>query len=116
MSSIDSIEWSDVDMPNQVRQIEFPIEWYVPDSIKSQYATNMVVQHTEQEFILSFFETRPPLLLGNLTEEDIKAIPSIRAECVARIVIARDRMPKFVEALQTNLKTSRVEPAPSDSD
>jgi hypothetical protein len=101
-----------------IRQIEFPIEWHVPDSIRSQYATNMVVQHTEQEFIISFFEMQPPLLLGNLSVDDIQSLPSIRADCVARIIVARDRMPRFVEALQTNLQSahSRSEAATSEPD
>lgn len=91
-------------MTDQPKEIEVPIDWRVPDSIKSQYATNMIVQHTDHEFIVSFFETVSPILLAPLTTEQIQAIDSVRAECVARIIIARDRMPRFIQALQTNLK------------
>jgi hypothetical protein len=80
-----------------------PIEWYVPDHIESKYANNLVVQHGENEIIISFFETRPPLILG--TPEDIERLArleSIRSECVARIIVSPSKMPAFIEALQTN--------------
>jgi hypothetical protein len=43
-------------MPEDGRESRpVPIEWRVPDSMVSQYVTNMVVQASEVEFILSFF-------------------------------------------------------------
>ncbi len=39
-----------------------------------------------------------------LNPADIKKLESVRAECIARIVIAPDRMEKFVEVLQKQLK------------
>ncbi len=89
----------------EVEGIYVPIEWHVPEDLISRYANNIVVQHTEDEFIISFFEARPPLLLG--PSEEIKAkleqIKSIRAECVARIIVAAEKMPSVIEALQGNL-------------
>jgi hypothetical protein len=86
--------------------IYVPIEWYVPEDLVSRYANNIVVQYEEHEFIISFFEVRPPVLLGS--SEEIKAkleqVKSVRAECVARIIVAADRMPVFIEALQGNLE------------
>lgn len=89
----------------KVIQSRIPIEWHVPESIKSVYATNIVVQHTEQEFIISFFMTKPPLIIGTVTKEVLDSLQSIRAECVAQIIVASDRMPRFVKAFQTNLET-----------
>jgi len=82
-----------------------PIEWYVPESIVSRYATNIVVQHGEHEFVISFHEMQPPVLLG--TPEEVEAgleqIESIRANCVARVVVAAERMPDFIQVLQESL-------------
>jgi len=90
--------------PVESESLELPIEWYLPDSIVSRYATNMVVQRAEHEFIISFFEVKPPLILGEISATNAREkIGSVRAECIARVVIAKERMPKFVEALQTNL-------------
>ena len=103
-------------MADQPKQIEVPIEWHVPDSITSQYATNMIVQHTEHEFIISFFETIPPFLIGILAEEELKKLDSVQAKCVARVVIARGRMTQFIDALQTNLKTAESKSASSEEE
>jgi hypothetical protein len=82
----------------------FPIEWHIPENIKPQFVTNLTVQHTGQEFIISFYETYPPLVIG--TSEEVEArleqIESVRAECIARFVMTPGRMENFVQALQTN--------------
>jgi len=82
-----------------------PIEWHFPGNISSQYATNMVVQHTEHEFIISFFEAYPPVVLGDPEErkallEQIKSVPAV---CVARIIVAPERLAEFIQVLQDNL-------------
>lgn len=73
----------------------------------SRYATHIVVQHTEHEFIISFFEVQPPVLLGMPEEIEarLEQIESIRADCVARVIVAAERMPEFVRVLQDNLDT-----------
>ena len=51
-------------MSEKEQAINLPIEWNYPENIVSKYATNLVVPHTEHEFILSFFEARSPVILG----------------------------------------------------
>jgi hypothetical protein len=97
------------ELPQEARQI--PIEWHIPESITAIYATNMVVQHSEYEFIVSFFETKPPLIVGTVTKEVLDSVKSIQAECVAQIIVAAGRMPAFIKALQTNLETFNVKQA-----
>ena len=83
-----------------------PIEWYVPEDITSRYSNNIVVQHTDSEFIVSFFETIPPALIGS--PENIKAqldnVEKIRSKCVARIIISPGKMKAFIQALNGNLE------------
>jgi hypothetical protein len=85
-------------------KIGLPIEWFVPEDIRSQYATNMVVQHTDQEFLISFFEIEQPILLGEA--EEIKAKleqrGKARATCLARFVLTPERMKHFVSILNEN--------------
>jgi len=55
------------------------IDWQIPNDIHSRYATNLVVQAGPNEFIISFFEVRAPILLGSPEEvqaslEKIKSI------------------------------------------
>ena len=82
-----------------------PIEWHFPRDIVSRYATNMVVQHTEHEFIISFFEAYPPVLLGDAEEKKaaLKQIESVPAICVARVIVAPERLAEFIQVLQDNL-------------
>jgi hypothetical protein len=86
--------------PPKVR--ELPIEWHFPGDITSRYATNLVVQSTEHEFTISFFEIRQPILLGSPEDRKIQLeqMKSVRAECVARIIVGAERMPEFVRVLQ----------------
>ncbi len=86
--------------------LNFPIEWHVSDTLPSHYAANVFVQPGQYEVILTFFEMRPPLLTG--TPEQNKAtlekLGAVRAECVSRIIIDPDLIPKLIEALQKGLE------------
>ncbi len=81
-----------------------PLEWYVPDHMTTTYATNFVVQQTGQEVILSFFEAEKPVLLGTTeqVEQELSRLKSIRAKCVARIVVTPDKIPGIIEALRSS--------------
>ena len=56
----------------------------------SVYATNITVQHTPHEFVISFYEAHPPVILGSLEEREaqLEAIDRVYAPCVARITVA----------------------------
>ena len=83
-----------------------PVEWHYPEELLSRYATNMIVQHSDHEFVIQFFEVLPPLVLGTPEEQKVQlgGIKSVRAECVARVIVAPERMPEFVRVLQDNLE------------
>ncbi len=90
--------------------VEVPIEWSMPESMVSRYATNLVVQNGEHEFTLNFYEVRVPIILGSPDEqiEQLSKIDSVRADCVARIIIAADRLEEFISVLQGNLEKHRA--------
>lgn len=83
---------------------DVPIEWHIPENLPTQYATNVIVTHTDNEFIVSFFETFPPLIVGepDQVQKQVEALESIRARCVARIVVSPSRMEAFIGALVQN--------------
>ena len=85
--------------------VKVPVEWNIPDDIITRYATNLVVQHTDQEFTLSFFETRQPILLGTPEESlaTVKKLKTMRADCIARIVVTPEKMSQFVEVMGRNV-------------
>ncbi len=89
-----------------------PVEWYVPDTVISRYATNLVVQRNDHETIISFFELPPPLVIG--TPDEVKAhlqtLHSVRAVCVARVIIANGRTPDFLRVIQGIVQARNEEP------
>lgn len=93
-------------MADEAIEFKLPLEWHCSDDIISHYANNMVVQRGRNEFILSFFETRPPLVIGTPEEQRTKLaqVKSVRAECVARLIIHPSRMKDFVEVLRGHLE------------
>lgn len=88
------------------------VEWQIPNDMQSRYATNLVVQSGSNEFIISFFELRPPIILGSPeeTQAALQQIKSIPAICVARIVVPREKMPDFVKVLNDHLERSKTTP------
>lgn len=91
--------------PEEEIRVNLPIDWHIPENLQSQYASNVFVQPGEYEIVLSFFETRAPVLTGspeeNLTK--LKKLESVQAKCVARIIVAPDLVPKLIQALQNGL-------------
>jgi hypothetical protein len=63
------------------------------------------VQHSDDgQFIFSFYEVLPPVLLGDSDEirEQLNKLQSITANCVARLVISSVEVPKIIGALAQN--------------
>lgn len=83
--------------------ITLPIEWDI-SNVHSEYATNFVVQHTQNEFFLYFFEVVPPLVVG--TEEEtfaqLQQIDKVSATCKTRIVLHPDKIPEIIAVLTKN--------------
>ena len=74
------------------------------------YATNIIVQHTEHEFTISFYEAMPTPVVGSQErkQEIYDSIESIPARCVARVVVAAGRMETFLQVLKTNFENHQM--------
>ena len=96
-------------MPTKKKKTQVPIQWNVSQEIASKYATNLVVQNSQQEFFLSFFETLPPILLGSSDEvqDQLQSLGTVRSDCVARVIVSPSRFKEFVDLL--NQAWSRFE-------
>jgi len=92
-------------MTEERLKVQVPIEWHISEDIDSKYATNLVIQHSEHEFIINFFEMHPPLILGapDQVREQWQKIESVQAKCVARIIVSPDRMQEFIDVMQAGL-------------
>jgi len=89
----------------QSTQVSLRVDWQVPDDMVSRYVNNVFVQQGEYEFIISLFETRPPLIAGTPEEIATKLaqLGSVNAECVGRFIVAPKLVQKIIDALQTTL-------------
>jgi hypothetical protein len=86
--------------------IPLPIEWEIPENFPVRYATHLVVQVMENEFLISFFEIHPPIVLGKPDEivEQLTKFQSIKANCVAQILVSAQKMPEIINALEQVVK------------
>lgn len=82
-------------------EINLKLNFRVPARMPGLYAHHMLVQPGEQEVTISFFELIPPLFQGDNAEQ-LKKLQEVGlvAECVARIIVSRNRFPSFAVALQ----------------
>jgi hypothetical protein len=87
--------------------IELRVRFVKNVAVRTAYATNMMVQSTDNEFILTFFEASPPLIVGNTPDERRAAaaqIEAVDAIEVARVVIAPGRMQNFIDLLKQQVE------------
>ena len=79
------------------------LRWEIPDDMDVLWASNFSIQHTGREFLLTFFQAVPPLLIEP-TEEELKAIAveGIRAKAVARIALTPAALQELIDVVQVN--------------
>lgn len=78
-----------------------PIKWIISDSIRTEHATNLVVQQRGSEFTFLFFEVEPPLFSGT-PEEQAKAyqdMQEIPGKCIAKIVMSAENATEAANSL-----------------
>ncbi|SRR6266446_670242 len=86
-------------------QISKPIKWIIPDSIRTDHATHLLMQQQGSEVVLLFFELQGPVLTGTPEEQlaTYKELTSIEAKCVAKLVMSRENVnlvaSSFIEVL-----------------
>ena len=85
---------------------ELKLERTYPDDLQTHFVIELTVQSQRDYFILSFFESWPPPLIGE-TEEEIQEQleqigSSVEAKCVARLVVPAEKMKSFIDAMARN--------------
>jgi hypothetical protein len=56
---------------------QIPIERFIPDDVPLQFSDNVVVQHTENDFTLTFLQVQQPLAI---TAEEIADLKKVRSK------------------------------------
>lgn len=85
-------------------EVSKPLKWEIPEDLLILWVNNFVVQHTQNEFILTFFQVTPPILIKP-TPEQIEAVESVPAQAVARIALTPRAMAGLLEVMTKNYET-----------
>jgi hypothetical protein len=88
------------------QEFTLEVDWQLPPETVAQYATNFLIQAGEKEFFLYFFQVRPPLVVGTPEQQrtQLSELNLIPAQCIASIIISKERMPEFVQIMQDHVR------------
>lgn len=80
------------------------------------HANQMLVQHTEHELVVTFFEVLPSLSSGGQAQRDVddRELQPLESRPVARIVMSSLRAREFAVALAESLRFVSVETDPTE--
>jgi len=83
-----------------------PIAWDVPSNVPAVRVNNFVIQHTDDDFVISVFEIPTPIVFGNSEERAAKVLEmgAITALCRGRFVLGPGRMSELIELLTRNFE------------
>lgn len=81
------------------KTVNIRVERVLSPNLTPHYVDNMLVLHSEHEFIISFLQSQYPLAGTKAELEEVESIPAV---CVARVLVSPNRMGNFIETLQAN--------------
>lgn len=86
--------------------VTLPIVYIGVEDVPILFANQFVIQHEENEFILTVGQLQPPILLGppEQRKEQAKRLTYVPIKVVARFGLTRQRLTELIQALQTNLQ------------
>lgn len=84
--------------------IQLPFFFIGTEEVPIMLSNLQVVQHVQHEFVITFAQFSPPLVLGTPQEqrEQVEAKPYLPVKTVARIAMAPERMLDLIKVLQEN--------------
>ncbi|MDZ4279132.1 MAG: DUF3467 domain-containing protein [Dehalococcoidia bacterium] len=85
-------------------QVHVPLFIVGADDVPIVFSNLMLIQHEQQEFMLSFCQYSPPMTLGppEAQLEQMKAMPYVPVKVVARVGFTPQRMHELIGILQDN--------------
>ena len=88
-------------------QIELPLFFIGSEDVPIVLSNLQVIQHVQQEFIITFGQFSPPIVLGSPEEqmEQAKSKQYLPVKTVARVAMSPQRVADLIRALQENLNT-----------
>lgn len=84
--------------------IALPFFFIGTEDVPIQLSNLQAIQHVQQEFIITFGQFSPPVVLGTPEEqfEQLKSKQYLPVKTVARVAMSPQRLADLIKALQTN--------------
>jgi len=91
-----------MDEGNLERQV--PLTWVDADDVPVFFANQFIIQHHQDEFILTVGQMVPPPLIGTLEEREdqLEQLDFVPVKPLARIAFTHARLVELVQALEGN--------------
>lgn len=86
------------------RSYQLPLEWDGLEDFPIQFTNQMLVQHVNNEFVLTFGYMTPPVFIQPPTEEEVSLIGSLPIKPIVRLGMTPDRMLELIKVLQENYR------------
>ena len=85
--------------------IQLPLTWIGPEEVPIQLVNQMICQFNQDEFILTFGQMAPPLLLGTDEQklEQAEQIAYVAVKPLARLAMTQARVRELIAVLEANL-------------
>jgi len=80
----------------EVRRI--PLEWVIPKGLEVVFANHLAVTEVDGQFIVTFFQATPPMILEG--DAALDAIEKVPATAVVRLSIPPQQLSSMIKALQ----------------
>jgi hypothetical protein len=93
-------------MPEEEDPIQIPIVYVGTEDVPVYFANNFVVQHFNNEFVVTFGQLIPPILLGEREErrEKARSLSFAPVKVIGRYGFTEDRLRELIKALNENLE------------
>lgn len=82
------------------------VDYSTGNDLLPVHANQVIVQHSETEFIVTFFEVLPPVINPDPSRQakEVERLRTIKARPVARIVMSPDRARALLTVLTENVQ------------
>ncbi len=93
---------SDITSDEQPGRVSVKVDLRSANLTPAAYANRTLVQVSEDEYVISFFNIVPPAMAGTIEEQldHAKSLTAIAATCVARIQVTPKHLDGLIKALQ----------------
>lgn len=95
--------------------ISRPLRWEDHEDTPILFANQLLVQHVQNEFVISFGQMTPPPWPRPPSQEELDAFKYVPVKTIARIGLTPDRLLEMIKVLQANYRNYQATKARQQS-